>query len=647
MRSATLLLAALLACPGYGAEAPTGTEGVSATTVADPYAGLTPAQQTAADDTIQKIKDEHGVIFPDGNPNSDLYKQVMADMAKDRITFFDRLNEWNGGDEAGVVAGSPIDGGFLLKSQYQRNVRNFNDTRYLGSAGSFELMDSNQNILEDENRRLNKIANKISRSKFACGQFDWVVQLRGKFNKAALTKYVDKLAESALAAAPMALLANLSPTLYEIVKWLRMTASMELDADKITCQQMEQSFTDIGRRTMRGDGYADCIKANQNLGVSEAHRICNQDQSPFDGVENASGKIVGFQGNTDNMNLTQFIGDRISTGQPTPVTASLQDRNAANSNLAAAQSALAAAPDPGDADPSWADGSTEKTAWQEAKNKHESAQINYDRAVKGVQGTYASDNDTGVWSRLRNSLADNLGGIIGNIDLGLKANIQLGNQDQYKLILAYKHQAFLLAQSLADQLVQHFDIINANSRDPDTIKQSYYHCMAYMFATSQAPWQKEKAFQVHDHLNTDVYFSYSTIDKMAVLWAMNRRGEPDSLARTTWAVKYQVVECINQVTLYEVYNYLYEHCQRDKSKVISEAQNMLKQDGSDKIVAAIRESLDTYENLLKTKRDECIAPLAVQIDLINSFDIRRAPSPFEPTGRTNPIVPADLQNIGR
>ena len=613
--------------------------------VMDPYKDLTPAQVTAAKAAFDKIQTKMDIIFPTGDPNGDLWKQVNAQRVRENTEYFERLNSWSG-DQSTVVAGNPVDGGFLLTGQTISSPRHFRESRILDGGPTVAIIEANGNILADQDRRLNNIANKLSKSKFACGQFDWALQLRANFNKAALTKFVDNLGESALAAAPMALLANISPTLYEIVKFMRGVASMDLNKSELKCQQLEAAFTDVGRRTIRGDGYAECIKANTGVGVSEAHRICTQEDSPFDGVESAAGGIKGFVGDSEPVSMTQMLGNKMQSQDKTVLAADAEARKRLDADVAKA--AAGRRPNPGPADPTWTDGDPAKVAWTKAETEYKDGERAYAEAVDAHTQGYKTESDPGVWGRLQNSLADNLGSIIGNIDIGMKANIKVGQQDQYRLSLLYRFQAFKLAEDFGKQLEAHYQVIRQSPRNTDDVKASYAYLLGYSFATAQAPWLTIDDFAISEnHHSHQVRFGFSTLDKLAVLWTKSRQGTDTSVARTIWETEFRTTEAVNLITEFEVYDYLLMHAKRDKSKLIAEATNLIaKADGSAVIMAGINKNMDDYMEFLAAHRRELIPQLCIVIDAVNSFQLNRPTNGYEPGQRAMPLIPATDQ-LGR
>lgn len=620
----------------------------------EPLADLSPADQVSVRAAIDRVIAEHQVIFPDGNVNADLYKQVLGERAKDNLMWLEQYERFSGVDANQQAANVDVGGGFTVTGRTVASPRHMRDSRFLGTQNTLAIIESNGNILDDQNSRLQKIANKIEKSKFACGHFDWLAQLKGKFNMEALKKYTNSLADSALAAAPMALLANISPTLYEIVKWLRMAASMDLNAEAAKCEQLEESFTDMGRRMTRGDGYAACMKANRNGSISDAHRICNGgESSPFDGIENTAGYITGLNANAPNINLTQVVADRMrpesgsSAAEQAAATKALQD---ASNELVAARAKLTANPDPGPK-PNAADGSAQMAAWTSANAAHQAAKRNVDNATAKVREATAqvdaNGSSLGIWGQLSSAVADNLGNIIGDIDLSFRSDLQFGRQRQYELLLKYKHQAYKHSLEFVEQLETHFAILMAPVRRNDDVADSYRHLQANTFATFKNPWLDITPVYHLDEKTTtlDVRFGYDTLDKLAVLWTQYKNGNETSLARTVWADQFRPIEAINAISAYEIYDFLLARAAKDKDTVLREVSNTIKDPAGRRVYDAVTKSMDEYIELLTRKRLEQIPMLVQTIHAVNQFQFNRAGPVIQGSAPALPTFPVD--ELGR
>jgi predicted phosphatase len=621
------------------------------TTPIDPYSGMSAAAIAQMEAMIALVSTEHNVIFPGGDVNTDLYKQVQAKRTAENLEWLEKYRQFSGRDPNNEAAAIDLGGGFRVTASSVLSPRHFGDSRFLGGNEVLGILTSNQNILEDENRRLNKITNRIKQSKFACGHYDWIVQLKTKFNSDALKTYTDSLVDSAIAAAPMAFIANISPTLYEIIKWLRMNANLDLNTEKMKCEDLERAFTDAGRRMTRGDGYAACMQANTGLGISDAHRVCNSGQeSPFDGIENLAGNIQGLNANAQNISITDYFADSmrpaVGTNTASKMAAATAHMNAVAANLAQANARLAANPDPG-TQPNAPNGSAAMEAWTKAKRLHEEAKASvatYSTDMSEASAAVsAASTDVGIWGNLRSSLADNLGNIIGNIDLSLKANLQFGRQRQYQLILKYKHQAYLHSLELCTQLETHFSLISANTRDQNNISESYKYLQAYCFGSMQNPWRlMNPVYQIDsNHNSLTVRFGYDTLDKLSCLWTLYKNGSADSMARTVWADKFRTIEAINAISTYELYDFLLIHAERDKDTLLQEVVKTIKGPTDKPIYEHVKTCMDEYISLLTRLREEQIPLLAQTIHAVNQFKMDRTAPVIQGQGPALPVVPND------
>jgi len=656
-----VVFACLLAAFGYAAEAPLATDNASPVTRPNPAEGMTAAQEAAAIDAINAIKVKHEDIF--GAGNIDLYKEILARRTAENDEFLSRIRAFNGSDPDADAAKIEIGGGLELTGRWRKSPRHMRETRFIGPSGQFDIITANENLLDDENRALNRITNKIEKSKFACGNFDWVVQLKHNFTKAALTKYVDKLAESAIAAAPMALLANFSPTLYEIVKWLRLNAADLLNADKLNCTNMENAMTNVGQRMLRGEGYAECFKANKALGVGEAHRICNQENSPWDGVENVVGEVVGFNGTTPEISLTKMLGDKLKGSTPVGLAAAQERQRLAQKRFTEAQAVFAANPDPGDVYPpegnigarrQWIEA---KTRFVAARDDLANAQKNLDSAIKATNNVTSGDGDQhSAWSVLRRGIADNLPDIIGDITLSAKADIQFGRQRQYQLMLKYKHTCNRYGLELTDKLRAHFEVIRAVRPDRDALADSYDLLRSFCYAAMQAPWQTDQMNDIRDGTlanfgdeKRDVSFGYDTFDKAAYLWVVHQGSPEGAVERLEWPGKYRFIEWINHVAAFEVYDYLFWKGREDVGSIVAEMRNLgvSKGPGGERIPKQVEEALNEYLAMLLRKRNEQIRPLMETTAAVNGFQLQRLARSNEYPERQRPVVTRPPIQLGR
>lgn len=652
------LVLTLAALSGWAAEAPDATAGRAP--VAPVPNTMTADQEAAAVNAINEIRAKHDDLLA---TDKSTYAEVLAKRIAENEEWISRMRAFSGSNPDRAAATYELGGGLSIQGKWVTSPRHMRDTRFLGPQGQFDILDQGENILDDVNRNINKVANKIEKSKFACGAFDWVVQLKHNFTKAALQKYIEKLAETAIAAAPMALLANFSPTLYEIVKWLRLNAADLLNADKINCTNMENALTNVGQRMLRGEGYAECMKANQGLGVGEAHKICNAEKSPFDGLENTVGKVVGFAAEVKDLSITAMLGDTIRAPGPVELPKAQAAQSQALEYYNAAVTDAAKYPDPGEGPPVTAT-MAEKRAYTEAKENYEKAQANLKKATDDKNSAIAYTNKVGsgdgslsaFWNTLRTGVADNLPNIIGDIRLSAKCDIQFGRQRQYQLMLKYKHSVGKLGLELTDRLSSHYSIISQIRPDVDTVAASYDALRSFCYGSMQSPWQQEQPNDVKDGSlaffgdpTRKVGFGYDTLDKLATLWTLHQ-GSPDgSVERTIWPDKYRFIECINHIAAYEVYDYLYKKGTDDVGTIVEQMKNMgvAKQPGGERMPAQVEEALNEYLAMLLRKRNEQIRPLMDTIEAVNTFVVSRPGKPNENPYRSKPQVEKPAIQLGR
>ena len=622
---------------------------------------LTPAQQAAALAELDRIRNEHDRIL---SADSSVAGQVEARRLAENEEWISRITGFSGSNPDRAAALLDLGGGYSLHGKWQRSPRHMRETRFIGPQGQFDIVEQGANVLDDYNRTLNRMANKIEKSKFACGNFDWVTQLRHAFTKAALTKYVDNLSESAVAAAPMALLANFSPTLYEIVKWLRLNAADLINADKVNCTNIENAMTNIGQRMIRGEGYPECIRANKALGTTEAHRLCTQENSPFDGVENMVGQIVGLATKNETISVTGMLAEGIRSPGPDGLPLKAEKQREAQDRLDKARVDAAAAPDPGPLPPAAQAGTDARRAWEKARARHLQTQAELKEATNNLQYAITDRNNTAAGTgtlssfmdQLRNGIADNLTDIIGDIRISAKVDIQFGLQRQYHLNLKHKHSIDQVALTLTGRLETHFPILMRLPSDRDLLAESYNSLRAFCFGSMQAPWSLDQPADIRNAHTAyfgdpakSVAFTYDTLDKLSYLWTMHQAAPPEGVERTVWPTQYRFVECINHISAYEVYDYLYRKGLDQVDAIMEQVTNlpMSKQPGGERIPAQVQASVDEYLAMLLRKRNEQIRPLMETIAAVNTFQIRRGARPTEHPDRIHPDFTVPDIQLGR
>lgn len=604
------------------------------------FADLTPEEMATVENVLDDVRTAQDAVLPiaDRVDASD-WEKILVRRAGEVAEFHTSMEEFHGSgynEHAEYRLGD-----WSLSTELRRSPRHYRSSRYIGTGDTLAVIEENGNLLEEENTRLRRLSDKIEKSKFACGDFDWVLQLKGMFNKAALEKYVEELGESALAAAPMALLANWSPTLYEIVKFFRGVASGELNAEKIKCGQLEEAFIDVGRRSIRGPGYAACMKANEGAGISHAHRICNEDQiSIWDGLENQAGKIVGFTGGLDEpLNITEMIASSIRTGSdPDRPGERQQFLNDTQEQLDDARARLAANPQP--PEPPVGAGEDALAAHARAMEAHLSAREAVEELETKV-GAIAADINTqsgGVFARLRNGLASNLENIIGNWTADAHFDIQFGAQAQRAFILEHRHSARELAERFSDLLEEHYHLLVDQDATTAELRESRHRLQGFAFGSMNAPWQN---LEGPDQSN--IRYSFETLDKLAVLWTKWKYAEEGTVIKRLWPDEHEFIVLINLTTEYEVYEYLHSETERLAPEILQAAAEQLEGDA----LRALEGQIQTFLDLVERERRQVIFPLREAVRSVNEFQL---PHPQRNTihepGRTPPVVEDDTIRLG-
>jgi hypothetical protein len=550
-------------------------------------------------------------------------------------------------------------GGWGLHASVRRNA-NFSPMRHFPSQQSLAIIEATGNQLSGYNEKLQKVSDRLERSKFACGNFDWVAQLGAKFNKEALEKYVDSLSESALAAAPMAFLANWSPTLYEIVKWLRAFAGADLNAEKVTCENMEQALTNVGQRMIRGPGFPKCIEANKHLSPHEAYRICGGGRAGiFDGVENSLGKIMSLQGGVEKINVTSVLGDMMRTPRDTTVDLSSETNAVAKAedDLIEKQADLDAAPNPGPA-PNVAEDSDVAKNYRLALMAHEEAKkalakANDTLGEKRHDLNVASRTDVGFWNQLGNAVADNLPNIIGNIDISAKAGVHIGRQNILDMMLRYRRFGYAHAREFWAALVAHGGEITATNPDPTRISEGYTAIGGFCWETMQTPWNTAGArggSRVWTPKATlDYSFSYETLDKMAFLAFAEENLGTDDAQRIQFYERYRVVELTNWIAQLEVFWFLVERTEEVKHEVLTAILNngSLNQDGVNGVFyTTANNAFDDVIYACEIKREEAVIETAIRVAIVNKFVLTVMPPNQADQRPADTVMPA-FSDFGR
>lgn len=454
--------------------------------------------------------------------------------------------EASGNTERVDLFENPLFGSVSASAQIIHNTNFMRGSGYAAPPTRHRILAaSGPNHLEGANRRLKDITDKLSN--VSCGNFDWVVQLKGKFNKEALTNYVTQLSESALAAAPMALLATWSPTLYEIVKWLRMFAGAELDADAQNCHVMMDAMTDVGNRMVRGAGWPECMKRQSEAGMlyPEANRFCQGGQSsPFDGLENRLGNINSLGLDRSSVNVTELAAQGYLNNTNTANSAVILEQNQALLNDAIAKAALV--PDPGpEPTPS---GTPAHEAWAIAKKRHSDAQTLVITAQAKVTGSEASLASHGnVWQALQYGIAKNAQDLVGGIRVSWRGDIDVPTLRKRAIQIHIEMNAFKVMTELRDYLRQHARIVVGR----------YSGSIAYTNAHLQTSYEAVGIYLTDTMLlpGRGVHATtFATIDRMA--WMVVMRDAATSIEAALLEQTYFNELHITHCSTYEVASFL-------------------------------------------------------------------------------------------
>jgi hypothetical protein len=492
------------------------------------------------------------------------------------------------------------------------------------------LIEPTGNLLEEANKKLKETSAKLSR--FSCGNFDWLAQLKGKFNKEALMNYVTDLSESALAAAPMALLATWSPTLYEIVKWLRMFAEGELDLQAASCQRMEAAMADIGQRTTRGAGYPECMKAHKDIDYTKANKICNPGgaDSAFDGLEDSMGKLKGLTMPAQRYDVVAEGSKSYMDSTTTGSTA--MSVNNANAALAAAQAQLDANPLPPTPAP------TDEAGFADYMDKldaHNSAQKAYDAALASQQ-RLANSPDQSLWNTMQYGIAKNAASLFGKISISGHGDLDLGTQSKYKIMIFVNYNGYKHQNELKPYLEQHWKIISDhmagnNVYSSTDLRQSYEAVMIYAMATMGLKGK-----------NPDEFCDESTIDKVACLLYISQHFDGDVEVGASFENQYQIGAFLRNLSCYEVAHFCREKWEKEKPKLLASIKSRItggQNPQMNNVAKAVDDNArmldDAYKELEAEWREKLLPTLATVNSFVYKFDYHRQ------AGRGQKVYKAD------
>jgi len=508
----------------------------------------------------------------------------------------------------------PLFGNVSITSQIQHNTNFMQGLRYAAPPSRHRIISATgPNHLEGANRRLKDITDKLS--SVSCGNFDWVVQLKGKFNKEALTNYVTGLSESALAAAPMALLATWSPTLYEIVKWLRMFAGTEVDADAQSCAVMEGAMSDVGNRMVRGAGWPECMKQASAGGMAynEANKACQGGEaSPFDGLENRLGNIKGLGLDGASANLTDMAANNVLEREnyDREVT-----RQVVGQSLTKAQSDLDAIPNPGPAPNPVTD------AWKLANEKYTSALKVRDVAQQSFTLAAADTaSNSSVWNALQYGLAKNARDLVGSIRVTGRADIDFPGLKKETFKLHFQTQTILLMGELREYLKQHARVVvsrfNGSTAYSESQLQLSYHAVGvYLAETMLLPGRSPNAT------------TYATMDRMAWMVAMADVSSP--IERLVLEERYRNEEHLVNCSRYEVTKFLWEAWKDGKDDLAKNIEDIIVRSQNPELVtlrSAIEKRFEEIDAIYSEAVTQARAQVLETLPLVNSYKLQHIPS---------------------
>jgi hypothetical protein len=584
-----------------------------------PNAGdLTPEQETEMEDiknrTLAKVNQ---LIAP-----ADIDKE-SAEMLKQRIELAEtRLAEkkkaFGSGGGRSVGGKIPIFGG-ALNAEWDYIYDSSNRiSDYTPPPSTLNIIDGSRDHLAGLNNRLQAINNKLS--KYTCGAFDWQAQFKASFNKEALKQYVTNLTDGAIAAAPMALLANLSPTLYEIVKHLKAVAAMDLQSQKISCEAMEQTMISASGTALRGPGWSDCMKQNESAGLAAANRICQQrTNSPYDGIENQVGKIQSPFIDQRPLNVTDMITEGISGDQK---YGSQETLNHLNDNVTKAKATYDSLPNPGGPpDASWTD--QQKRQYEdrrEAKDKLDQATSE----AKAYKDSFDANNNT--WNNTRAGLGQMFKGIVGNIIIRSNGVIEFGNQPLFALRIMRHQHAAQWTWRLQDDLLEHWNILvtaqtAGTAYSQDLLDDTYTHMWALLSESMEERWNSPGLDGRHVY-QTRVPFTNLTIDKMAAAWAVYSEIDKTSgYANRFLNEEAPITDLLSQIGRYEIAYYYYNKYEAAAEALKKEALGFLTGGNNHlaEVYPVIERRLEDYRKDLLSEILSIEGPLREDVKKINSY----------------------------
>jgi hypothetical protein len=372
-------------------------------------------------------------------------------------------------------------------------------TDYLRAPQRVSFVKDGKNMLQGVQDKLDR-AKETMEKIFPCSDFDWIANFSKMFNIQALKNYVKDLASGVAAAAPMALLQAFSPNLAEIVKHFKVIASFDLSANKMDCNQLQQTLTPAFGGLLRGPGYSECLNVEQAGGASmtEANKLCAGKNSAFGGM-NIFGKLENVTENfaTTASNLSTAVS--VEEFAPFDLIATAVDRTTGAIQTAAEAEAAAAN----------SEEANRQLAESETGDGHNAS------ADKQMAQQQHSGDLTGLGNLLKETL--------GSVTVSAQGGLELGNMGGKTYKIRLRSQVIQVSENMVDQCLQYGAFIDSklgndwaaiiNGADPlsaDTMRQHREAIAVHCMYTLASPWD--------DMVNDDqeeVLFTYDTIDKLA------------------------------------------------------------------------------------------------------------------------------------
>jgi hypothetical protein len=479
-----------------------------------------------------------------------------------------------------------------------------------------------------ERNQLATLDSKMRRSaawlnKHTCGGFDWTSQFNYMFKTEVLKEYLKQLGEGVIAAAPMALLGAFSPQLAEIVKHLKLIASMDLSATKMDCQAIQGALTSGTQKAMWGDAYSACLNEKKNSGISQATKDC---QSAL------------------TTSVTKTDGSK--TNPQTSEAASTAAGWLTNS-YSASQDWLSTTQPPGGTD----------AAGQVAANAAGTAAGNggaTGNEKAGMQGV-SDAAEGGSAANVKNTLGNNMGAAVGDLAHSLFGSVRLQGtgalelgRKSYKLFdLKIQGWSAMLHDNLTEQLLEHWEFLTAGTPDFDLINSSYGNLRIWTWQSRGAdfgvqPWlnpffngeppsvaMEDLAELIDNH----------TMDACAYILKLTRFYKHNDAVLYKVYNEYGIEKFITALAQYECYLYVYK-VMKDKAAELNRLAQQKPQSGvdvsavGDAAIKQFNEAMDDLKKGLLAKQRQVLSHLRH----INGF----RPWQLETHQSNHPVAPEEL-----